>query len=312
MNHDYTPNLFSDKVLTREVPQELDGARLDKALAELFPYSRSRLAQWIKEERVFVNGKTLAGKKTIQVGMLLSLHLPSLSPKVSDEAENMPLTVIFEDDELLIIDKPANLVVHPANGHASGTLYNAILYHHKSAHSLPRAGIVHRLDKDTTGLMVIAKSLISHAYLVEQLKARKITRIYWALVWGHPPQEGVIDAPIGRHPKERTKMAIVESGKPARTHFKTLQYYKDCALVRCQLETGRTHQIRVHLANLGYGVVGDALYGRPRSSQPLLRSFPRQALHAKELTLTHPKDGHVYQWTSSLPEDLLTLLDSLQ
>jgi 23S rRNA pseudouridine1911/1915/1917 synthase len=311
MNLDYTPNPLSDKIMTVEVPKDLDGVRLDKALAMLFPYSRARLAQWLKEERVFVNGQILAGKKTVNAGMRLHLHVPARPTEVSDQAENIPLAIVYEDTELLVIDKPANLVVHPANGHMQGTLYNALLYHHPEASALPRAGIIHRLDKDTTGLMVVAKNLVAHAWLVDLMKARKITRIYWALVWGQPPEEGSIDAPIGRHPKDRTKMAVIDTGKPARTHFKVIQRYKECALVRCQLETGRTHQIRVHLAKLGHGVVGDPLYGKGRTTLSSLGAFPRQALHAKELGLAHPKDGKPYYWVSALPEDFAVLLEGL-
>jgi 23S rRNA pseudouridine1911/1915/1917 synthase len=312
MNHDYTPNLLSDKVMIKEVPKDLDGVRLDKVLAMLFPYSRARLSQWLKEARILIDGKAMiAGKKSVAAGTRVSLQLPALSDASSDEAENIALEVVFGDDDLLVVNKPDRLVVHPANGHASGTLYNAILYHHPAASNLPRAGIVHRLDKDTTGLMVVAKNLMAHACLVQQLKARKITRIYWALAWGQTPSEGVIDAAIGRHPKERIKMAAVPYGKPAKTYFRVVQRYKACTLLQCQLETGRTHQIRVHLASLGHPVVGDPLYGKRRCDLPLLRDFPRQALHAKELSLAHPREDTVCHWFAPLPEDFSDLLSGM-
>ena len=234
--------------------------------------------------------------------------------------EAIPLAVVYEDDELIVIDKPAGLVVHPAAGHQDGTLLNALLYHVPDIANVPRAGIVHRLDKDTTGLMVVAKTLEAHTKLVAQLQARSVSRIYEAIVIGVITSGGTIDAPIGRHGVQRQKMAVVDAGKVAVSHYRVLERFRAHTHTRVKLETGRTHQIRVHMSHIGYPLVGDPVYGGrfripPVASQTLvqtLREFPRQALHARFLELDHPATGVRMKWESPLPEDFLWLLSLLR
>lgn len=232
-------------------------------------------------------------------------ELPSLP-------EAIALDVVYEDDAILVINKPAGLVVHPGSGNWQGTLLNALLYHAPSLTHIPRAGIVHRLDKDTSGLLVVAKTLEAQTHLVRQLQARSVKRVYRAIVLGAIPQEGCVDAPIGRHPGQRTKMAIVATGRPAVTYFSVLTRFSGSALVRCTLETGRTHQIRVHMQSIGHPLVGDAVYNRTRSGDiDCVRNFPRQALHAAELGLIHPVSGEPVQWRIDPPDDFNGLVACL-
>jgi len=304
-----------------EVTGELAGRRLDLVAAELFPdFSRAKLQQWLKEGLLTRNGKPVKPKDKAQIGDRLVLEAEQ-EQQVSDRPQDLELDVVFEDDSLLVINKPAGMVVHPAAGHADGTLLNAVLYHCPQLEEMPRAGIVHRLDKDTSGLMVVAKTLQAQTALVAQLQDRSMGREYDAVALGVLTSGGKVDAPIGRHPKDRKRQAVVVSGgKPAVTHYRVVQRFRAHTHVRCKLETGRTHQIRVHLAHLRHPLIGDPLYGgrlklpagAGEELKEFLRSFPRQALHARSLGLIHPVSGEALSWQVAMPEDmqlLLTLLD---
>lgn len=303
--------------LSAKVPLELTASRFDQAAQHLFSdYSRSRLQEWIKSGQLTCNGRVLQPKNKVKVGDLLALNA-QLEVEVNDQPEDLNLEVVFEDEQLLVVNKPAGLVVHPAAGHASGTLLNALLFHCPSLEQLPRAGIVHRLDKDTSGLLVVAKTLTAQASLVEQLQERSMQREYLALVEGRPPIEGKIDAPLGRHPKDRQRQAVVNNGKPAVTYFKQQENFHQHCLLLCQLETGRTHQIRVHLKHLGFPLVGDATYGSNKNTlakrnYPQTAAFNRQALHAWRLGLVHPTTKENLSWQQPLPEDMTNLVASLR
>ena len=305
----------SSTALHALIPADCAGLRLDQALSRLFPdFSRSRLQAWVKEGRVTVNDQRLEGKTKIWGGERVVLEA---AVEVTDDAsaQDIPLEIVHEDEALIVINKPSDLVVHPGNGNLNGTLMNALLFHAPGLGSLPRAGIVHRLDKDTSGLMVIAKTEQSYTHLVRQLQARTVTRIYLAIVNGRTPLKGSIAAAIGRHPTQRTKMAVTERGRPATTHFQTLKQGLRWSLVECRLETGRTHQIRVHLTQLGFPLIGDATYGARSKSDKLpelARTFSRQALHATRLGLIHPVGGLPVQWERPAPQDFTQLLDALQ
>ncbi|HFH3362138.1 23S rRNA pseudouridine(1911/1915/1917) synthase RluD [Pseudomonas aeruginosa] len=303
-----------------EVPFELGGQRLDQIAAQLFPeHSRSRLAGWIKDGRLTVDGAVLRPRDIVHSGAQLVLEAEQ---EAQGEwlAQDIELEIVYEDEHILVIDKPAGLVVHPAAGHQDGTLLNALLYHVPDIANVPRAGIVHRLDKDTTGLMVVAKTLEAHTKLVAQLQARSVSRIYEAIVIGVITSGGTIDAPIGRHGVQRQKMAVVDAGKVAVSHYRVLERFRAHTHTRVKLETGRTHQIRVHMSHIGYPLVGDPVYGGrfripPVASQTqvqTLREFPRQALHARFLELDHPATGVRMKWESPLPEDFLWLLSLLR
>ncbi|KXF22304.1 RNA pseudouridine synthase [Pseudomonas aeruginosa] len=303
-----------------EVPFELGGQRLDQIAAQLFPeHSRSRLAGWIKDGRLTVDGAVLRPRDIVHSGAQLVLEAEQ---EAQGEwlAQDIELEIVYEDEHILVIDKPAGLVVHPAAGHQDGTLLNALLYHVPDIANVPRAGIVHRLDKDTTGLMVVAKTLEAYTKLVAQLQARSVSRIYEAIVIGVITSGGTIDAPIGRHGVQRQKMAVVDAGKVAVSHYRVLERFRAHTHTRVKLETGRTHQIRVHMSHIGYPLVGDPVYGGrfripPVASQTLvqtLREFPRQALHARFLELDHPATGVRMKWESPLPEDFLWLLSLLR
>ena len=302
------------------VPAALNYARFDQAASSMFPeFSRSRLQAWIKSGALKANGQTLRPRDKVQEGDLLSLSA-ELQPEGRFEPEAIALDVVYEDEDILVINKPAGLVVHPGAGNPGGTLLNALLNHSPVMDTLPRAGIVHRLDRDTTGLMVVAKSLEAHNDLVMQLQARDVHREYDAVVMGSMTGGGVVDEPIGRHPQQRTKMAVLQvGGKEAITHYRLQKRYRDHSHVRCFLETGRTHQIRVHMAHIHHPLVGDSTYaGRPRlpkgASEELvnmLRTFPRQALHARKLELLHPRSGDTLSWEVPLPDDMKTLLEVL-
>ncbi|WP_090934881.1 23S rRNA pseudouridine(1911/1915/1917) synthase RluD [Azotobacter beijerinckii] len=306
--------------LRAEVPFELGGQRLDQVAAQLFSeHSRSRLAAWIKDGRLTVDGAVLRPRDTVHGGALLELDAEQQA-QGEWVAQDIELGIVYEDEQILVLDKPAGLVVHPAAGHADGTLLNALLHHVPGLVNVPRAGIVHRLDKDTTGLMVVAKTLQAQTRLVEQLQARSVSRIYEAIVIGVITSGGKIDAPIGRHGQQRQRMAVVEGGKPAVSHYRVLERFRAHTHTRIKLETGRTHQIRVHMAHVGYPLVGDPLYGGrfripPAASQTLVQSlkeFPRQALHARFLELDHPLSGERLKWEAPLPDDLVWLLTLLR
>lgn len=307
--------------LNAEVPETLLGKRLDQALAEMFPdYSRSRIKEWILAGNVQINGVTcdkprekVMGNETIDINAELEVQ-------ENHVAQDISLNIVYEDEHILVINKPTDLVVHPGAGNADGTVLNALLNHAPEVASVPRAGIVHRLDKDTTGLMVVAKTVPAQTHLVEALQAREISREYEAVVYGTMVAGGIVDAPIGRHPTKRTSMAIRESGKPAVTHYRVKQKFRAHTHLRLKLETGRTHQIRVHMSHLKYPLVGDALYGgRPRlpkacseSMIDMLRGFKRQALHAIQLELSHPITGEWMSWQAPLPDDMVDLLAELK
>lgn len=306
-------------ILTATVPDELAGMRLDQCLAEMFPdYSRSKLQSWIKADRVKVDGKILRGREKLDGGESVELDAEA-EVVLTSEPENIPLDIVYEDDSLLIINKPAGLVVHPAAGHWQGTLVNALLNHEPGLNVLPRAGIVHRLDKDTSGLLMIAKTLPAHTSLVEQLQERSINREYLALVKGWMTAGGTVDEPIGRHPTDRKRNAVRRDGKEAITHYRLEQRFKRHTLIRVKLETGRTHQIRVHMSHINYPLVGDPVYGgrfqMPADCSPALaealRGFKRQALHAARLGLEHPETGEYCEWEQDMPDDMQHLIDVL-
>jgi len=296
------------------------GRRLDQVLADLLPdLSRSRLQQWIAEGCVLVDGASCRPRHRVR-GTEEVRICATPEPRGDCVAEEIPLRVVFEDDQILVVDKPADLVVHPAAGNPDGTLQNALLYHAPELAELPRAGIVHRLDKDTTGLMVVAKTFEAHKSLVDQLQRRCIRREYRALVSGILVAGGAVDAPIGRHPLHRTRMAVVAGGKPAVTHYRVSERFAAHTLLEVRLETGRTHQIRVHMAHIHHPLVGDRTYGGrlriPRGAAnrlaEALRRFPRQALHAAALGLEHPGTGEPMRWEAPVPEDMASLLDLLR
>lgn len=296
----------------------MGGLRLDQALARLLPeYSRSRLQEWVEQGSVHLNGAPCTSKQKVWGGEQLDV-VPHAHPAEQPHlAEDIALEVVYEDDSILVINKPVGLVVHPGNGNWQGTLLNALLHHAPHLAEVPRAGIVHRLDKDTSGLLVVAKTLIAQTDLVRQLQARSVRREYLALVYGEVLRGGTVDEPIDRHPTQRTKMAVVEEGKPAVTHYSVEERFTGCTLLRCKLETGRTHQIRVHMAHLRHPLVGDGTYLKgaqkcPPALRELLVAFPRQALHAERLGLVHPATGTWMEWHAPLPQDMRTLLQAIR
>jgi 23S rRNA pseudouridine1911/1915/1917 synthase len=295
------------------LPPECAGMRLDAALAQLFPeHSRSRLQSWLKEGLIQLDGDSGDPKRKVHGGERIAIAVPP-APTFEDVAEDIPLPIVFEDSALLVIDKPAGLVVHPGNGNASGTLMNALLHHAPELAQVPRAGIVHRLDKETSGLMVVAKTLTAQTDLVRQLQARTVKRHYLALVHGKVATGGTVDAPLGRHPVQRTKMTVVrQGGKEARTHYLPVEQFEHCTLVECRLDTGRTHQIRVHMASIKHPLVGDPVYGKAKCGNAILAAFPRQALHAFRLALVHPVTGSEMHWEAPLPSDFASLLEQLR
>lgn len=287
------------------------GERLDKVLAKLVPqYSRSRIQQWIEAGFVTVDGQASRIKMTMLGDESIVIYPQAAPDEGAYKAEDIALDIVYEDDSILVINKPAGLVVHPAAGNWSGTLLNGLLFHRPALVSVPRAGIVHRLDKDTSGLMVVAKTLIAQTELVRQLQARSVKREYAALVWGTPNQSGTVDAAMARHNRDRLKMAVSQSvvAKPAITHYQRMATGMlerfPVTLVACQLETGRTHQIRVHMQSLGFPLVGDTLYGK----QHLARFFHRQALQARRLGLIHPQTGQAVEWEIPLAADFADII----
>lgn len=302
------------------VPDELGGRRFDQVAAGCFPeYSRARLQAWIREGVLKVDGQGGRPKEKVFAGQTLSLEA-ELVQEGSWQPEPIALQPVYEDEHILVLNKPAALVVHPAAGNYCGTLLNGLLYHYPQLAALPRAGIVHRLDKDTTGLMVVAKTLPAQTHLVAQLQERTVSREYEAVACGVMTGGGHVDQPIARHPVNRLKMAVVPGGRPSLTHYRLLRRFQGHSHLQLKLETGRTHQIRVHMAYLRHPLVGDELYaGRlrlPKGCSPALadtlRGFSRQALHARRLGLIHPASGEPMEWAVPLPEDFQQLLASLE
>ncbi len=302
---------------TAVLPDEARGMRMDQAIAQAFPdYSRSRLTAWLKDGKISVNGATCVPQRTpVEGGEVVELLV---EPERQTEAapENIALNVVYSDEHIIVINKPAGLVVHPGAGNASGTLMNALLFHFPELRLLPRAGIVHRLDKDTSGLLVIARSLPAHKTLIEALSDRDMHREYMAVAQGLLVAGGMVDLPIGRHPRERTRMAVTETGREAITHYRVAEKFRQHTLLRVQLETGRTHQIRVHMSHIKLPLVGDPDYGGrlrlPKGASvelvETLRGFRRQALHAARLELEHPATGELMAWEAPIPEDMQELI----
>jgi 23S rRNA pseudouridine1911/1915/1917 synthase len=292
------------------VPVEMGGLRLDQALARLFPqYSRNRLQEWLRTGHIVIDGRSAPPRQAVLGGEKITLTPPELPDSAAPKAQRMPLKIVHEDASLIVIDKPAGLVVHPGAGQPDRTLLNALLAHAPALGGVPRAGIVHRLDKDTSGLLVVAKGVEAQASLVKQLAERTMKRVYLALVQGDPPASGIIDAPVGRDARQRTRMAVTHRGKPARTSYKVLERFGRAALVECRLETGRTHQIRVHFQHIRHPLVGDTVYRRGTRHGI---AFPRQALHAAELTLVHPATGETVSWRAAPPRDFKRLVEQLR
>jgi 23S rRNA pseudouridine1911/1915/1917 synthase len=312
-------DLAGEDIMIAQVPEGLHGARLDAAAASLFTeFSRSRLAEWIKTGRLKRNHCVAKPRDKVAVADHITLT-PEYDDRVEWAPEPLPLDLLYEDDHVIVLNKPAGLVVHPAAGHYSGTLVNRLLAHAPEMASLPRGGIVHRLDKDTSGVMLAAKSTLAHKSLVAQLAERTVSRHYAAVCRGTFSGGGTIDAPIGRHPTSRTKMAVVSDGKPAVTHYRIAERFGAHTHLDVSLESGRTHQIRVHLAWRKHPLIGDPVYGgramRPAGASDRLLSvlgqFPRQALHARELIFLHPESHESLQFSAPIPEELVALLQCL-
>jgi 23S rRNA pseudouridine1911/1915/1917 synthase len=308
------------KLLNIIIPERMTGNRLDSSLSEMLPdYSRSKITSWIKSGDALINQKTFKPKDKASGTEIVCL---TLKHKQSNDwiAEKIPLNVVYEDEDIIVINKQFGLVTHPGAGNWSGTLANALLYYDPALSTLDRAGIVHRLDKNTSGLMVVARNEKSQKYLVEQLQNHSVDREYSAIVYGHMIAGGTVDEPIGRDPKDRVKQAVSMSGKDATTHYRAIERFKSHTHVKAILETGRTHQIRVHLSHVGHSLIGDPIYGGrvrfpKKASEELkeaLLNFKRQALHSKKLTLTHPISGESMSWKAPLPDDMVRLLNVLK
>lgn len=306
----------------QRIPEEYTGQRFDRVLARLFPdFSRSQLKQWIEQGRATLDGETCRPREPVTADQTVTLDPPEAATEPGTTApQALPLSVLHADDDLVIIDKPPGLVVHPGAGNPDGTLENALLHHYPELAEVPRHGLVHRLDKDTSGLLVVARSSRAHRQLTEAMQAREVHRHYQALVVGAMPAGGTVDAPLARHPVDRKRMAVREGGREAVTHYRVAERFPFHTLLRVTLETGRTHQIRVHMAHVRYPIVGDPVYGRrlsvPRGASAALaetlRDFRRQALHAAELELTHPVSGESLSFTAPLPVDFEQLLAALR
>jgi 23S rRNA pseudouridine1911/1915/1917 synthase len=302
------------------VPDGAAGRRFDAVLAELFPeFSRSRLAEWIKSGDALLDGNPARPRDAVKGGEVVTLQAVQ-ETQTHAVPQDIPLDVLYEDDQVFVIDKPAGLVVHPGAGNPDGTLVNALLHRDPALSVLPRAGIVHRLDKDTSGVMVVARTLEAQTSLVEQLSAREVHRQYLAIVVGALVSGGTANAPIDRHPRDRLKMAVREDGRDAVTHFRLRERFRSHTALECRLETGRTHQIRVHMAHLKHPIVGDPLYGGPlklpkgatEELAAALRGFKRQALHAETLEFAHPVSGEPVRASAPVPADLKRLMDALR
>ena len=305
-------------IIDLTIPADYAGLRLDQALAKLLPnWSRNRLQTWITENRVMLDGQVTTIKQKVWGNEHVQVSPQNILAESTHAAEDIDLNIIHEDEAIIVINKPAGLVTHPGNGNWRGTLLNALLHHAPQLESVPRAGIVHRLDKNTSGLLVVAKTLEAQTNLVRQLQQHTVKRDYLALALGEVKQDGSIDAPIGRHPIHRPKMAVTTKGKSARTHYQVIEAFTGCTLLQCSLETGRTHQIRVHMSSIGHSLVGDPVYGgKPGKTGQvigqILISFPRQALHAQKLALAHPQTEQILGWEADVPEDLNNLLQVLR
>ncbi len=302
------------------IPNEMSGKRLDQALASLLPeHSRARLQSWIRNGYVLIDKKLMRPRDKIQGGEQVEIQA-EIEAQISASPENIPLEIIFEDEHLTIVNKPAGLIVHPGAGNPRHTLMNALLHHDQKLKQVPRAGIVHRLDKDTSGLLVIARTPQSHTSLVKQLQTRGMRREYVTIVSGIIIAGGTIDQPIGRHPKNRTRMAVVKNGREATTHYRIIKKYRHHTQLQVNLETGRTHQIRVHMTWLHYPIIGDPVYGNKKqlvkgmgtSLADIITSFPRQALHAHVIQLRHPQSDRLMNWEAPIPEDMIELIDVLE
>lgn len=311
---------MSKIVLTASIPEEMSGLRLDQALARLFPqFSRAQHQHWVRQGLVTVDQKTPKTRDIVQFDQTVLINA-ELETQTSAIAQAIPLDISYEDENILIIDKPAGLIAHPGAGNPDRTLVNALLHHDPKLEALPRAGLIHRLDKDTSGLLVIARDLESYTVLNQAMQAREIKREYQAVVQGLLISGGTVEAPIGRHPRVRSKMAVNPSGKEAVTHYRIIEKFRGHTHLRIELETGRTHQIRVHLSHRGYPVVGDSLYLKqiklPKEMDPAakdyVKSFRRQALHAAKLELLHPKSAKLLSVTSNLPADIAELIQVLK
>jgi 23S rRNA pseudouridine1911/1915/1917 synthase len=337
-DHDEPRSENYSATVERAIPADLAGLRLDQALARLFPeHSRSRLQAWVRAGRVTVDAAQADVKRKVWGGERVALSPSAGIAGDPYTPQAIGLQIVHEDDAIIVVDKPAGMVVHPGAGNRDGTLANALLHHAPALAGVPRAGIVHRLDKDTTGLLVVAKTLAAQVHLVRQLAARTAKREYLALVHGRVAQAGEVDAPIGRHPTARTRMAVTARGKPARTRYRVVERLADATLLAVSLDTGRTHQIRVHMRSIGHPIMGDPTYGQrpaprdgqqraaPREGQraarredkrgtapPAVIAFPRQALHAARLGLIHPASGTACEWRSELPRDMRELIDRLR
>lgn len=307
-------------ILQSEVPEQFGGLRLDQVLARLFPdFSRSKLQSWIKDGRVHVNGNRLKPKDRLEGGE--SVVVDAKPEEITDcQPQAIALEIAYQDASIIVINKAAGLVVHPAAGNRDGTMQNALLHYFPELSLVPRAGIVHRLDKGTSGLLVVARTLTAHKHLVDQLQSRQMSREYLAICQGRMTAGGQIDTPIGRHPVDRKRYAVNENGKPAHTHYRIEKRYSFHTLLKVKLDTGRTHQIRVHMAHIRYPLLGDPVYGgriripaaSPESLREAIRSFRRQALHAAKLGLVHPENKKYYQWEVPPPIDFTELLSQLE
>ncbi len=296
------------------------GQRIDKVISlYLDGHSRSSIQQWLKSGCVLRNQKVPRARDSVISGDEINITIPAVKP-IQHQAQQMPLNIVYEDDAIIVINKPARLVVHPGAGNTHSTLLNGLLHYDPTLDLLARGGIVHRLDKDTSGLMVVARTEAARQNLVEQLSNRTVKRQYMAIVYGPLVAGGTVESPIGRHPRDRIRMAVVNNGKPAITHYRIDKKFRHTTLLRVFLETGRTHQIRVHLSSINLPLVGDPVYGKrmhfpPGANQQLkqiLQNFRRQALHATELGLVHPSTGDEVSWAAPMPEDMLELADALQ
>ena len=311
---------MDQQILQIQLHPQQAGERLDQALSDLLPdRSRSQIQQWIKDGQVSINGKIPRQRDKVAGNETVEIMLPEIVEQ-RWQPESIPLNIVFEDEALLVIDKPAGLVVHPGAGNQTGTLLNALLDHHSPLQALARGGIVHRLDKDTAGLLVVAKTEAARLNLVKQLQARSLKREYIAVVNGLMVAGATVDAPIGRHPRDRLRMAVSNKGKPAVTHYRVQEKYRAHTLIQATLESGRTHQIRVHMAHVHHPLLGDPVYGG-RLKLPakcsdelkdMLRRFKRQALHARRLGLTHPQSGEFLQWESPIAADLAEVINVLR
>lgn len=312
--------MSNDKIIEIHITEEYQGYRLDLALAKIFPdYSRSYLQNAIKNGDILVNGKVLRTRDLVQGGEVV-VFTPQTEDVTAAEPQALDIEVVYDDDDVLVVNKASAMVTHPAPGNRTGTLLNAILYHYPLLNQLPRGGIIHRLDKGTSGLLVIGKNHNAYNSLTQQMQARDIQRNYFAIAWGAVTTGGKVDAPIGRHPYHRKQMAVGKNGRNAVTHYRIAERFRFHTALNVTLETGRTHQIRVHMAHIEHPLLGDDVYGRRRrlgsgwSPQGLaeLQAFPRQALHAHRLALTHPRDGSACAWEAPLPEDITQLLALLR